>query len=685
MKRLILFLWILSLPGVISARAQSAEQFGATTKTVGWQTNGFETPDNQFLTPAGRLVGLPGVRPNALALSPDGKALATSGMQPELIIVDAATGSIRQRVPFPSDQQLPALDSVSKVVPVLNLNPKDKLSFTGIVFSPDGARIYLSNVSGDIKVFGVGKDSRVSALFSIPLPRANLPDREMDIPAGLALSPDGKESMWPSTSSNRVLELDTTTGKLRRLGRGFGAVRRCALAGKKIYVSNWGGRRPGPNSAVGAIGRNGTVRVDERGPSPAKAPFRSLISSLARHHKVRAWKSSPAFTPARWRFRPTGDIWSCANAGEDTISVIDTRADRIVETLCARQNPGDLFGAQPDALAFDRRGKKLYVCNGSQNAVAVFAIQARAIRKLLGLIPVGWFPGAIAYDTRHRTSTWPIYHFPSRKERRTRRRATAWASTASNGSARFPWCPFHRRANWTDYSDRAGQFTLPAAGASQIASARPSARRNPCPSAPASRASLITSFTSSRKTAPTTKCSAMSPEGDGDPDLCVFGQRVTPNQHKFVHDFVLLDNTYCSGIMSADGHQWTDSAIATDYIERSFAGWPRSYPGGGGELNGRDALAYSSAGFIWNDALAHGKTRARFRRVHHGASCLESERASAQAGWLDRIAISSAGSNAIGYYAEAGPATCALTSMTNYSGSICTCPMCFARRNSSRT
>ena len=72
-------------------------------------------------------------------------------------------------------------------------------------------------------------------------------------------------------------------------------------------------------------------------------------------------------------------------------------------------------------------------------------------------------------------------------------------------------------------------------------------------------------------------------EGNGDSNLCVFGEHVTPNEHKLVRDFVLLDNTYCCSILSADGHQWTDSAMANDYIERSFAGWPRSY--------GSDALA----------------------------------------------------------------------------------------------
>jgi hypothetical protein len=60
--------------------------------------------------------------------------------------------------------------------------------------------------------------------------------------------------------------------------------------------------------------------------------------------------------------------------------------------------------------------------------------------------------------------------------------------------------------------------------------------------------------------------------------------------------------------MSAEGHQWTDSSLANDYAQRSYAGWPRSYSGGGSELNGDDAMMYSSAGFIWDDALEHGKT-----------------------------------------------------------------------------
>jgi hypothetical protein len=68
-----------------------------------------------------------------------------------------------------------------------------------------------------------------------------------------------------------------------------------------------------------------------------------------------------------------------------------------------------------------------------------------------------------------------------------------------------------------------------------------------------------------------------------------------------------LDNTYCAGILSADGHQWSTTAFGTDYLEKSFAGWPRSYPDGMG-VDEADAIAYAPSGFIWDNVIAHRKT-----------------------------------------------------------------------------
>ena len=90
---------------------------------------------------------------------------------------------------------------------------------------------------------------------------------------------------------------------------------------------------------------------------------------------------------------------------------------------------------------------------------------------------------------------------------------------------------------------------------------------------------------------------------NSDTSLVHFGRDVTPNHHSLAETFGLLDNYYCSGILSADGHQWTDEAYVTDYIEKFFGDFTRSYP-----YDGNDALAYASSGFIWDNVLRHGLT-----------------------------------------------------------------------------
>src|SRR5262249_38062528 len=92
-------------------------------------------------------------------------------------------------------------------------------------------------------------------------------------------------------------------------------------------------------------------------------------------------------------------------------------------------------------------------------------------------------------------------------------------------------------------------------------------------------------------------------EGNGEPKLCVFGEEVTPNHHKLAREFTLFDNFYCSGVLSADGHTWVNEAYVSDYLEKSFGGFTRSYPD-----DGSDPLAYVPTGFLWDNALAHKKT-----------------------------------------------------------------------------
>jgi DNA-binding beta-propeller fold protein YncE len=118
--------------------------------------NRYYTPANQILTPAGIQVELPGMRPQAIALSPNGRLLVTSGKTHDLVVIEPATGKIVQRVALPSDRNS-GLAPEAVAEEILHPDRAGQLSFTGLVFSPDGTRIYLANVDGNVKVFGVRK------------------------------------------------------------------------------------------------------------------------------------------------------------------------------------------------------------------------------------------------------------------------------------------------------------------------------------------------------------------------------------------------------------------------------------------------------------------------------------------------------------------------------------------------
>jgi YVTN family beta-propeller protein len=580
--------------------ADPSDDFNATTDPVGRGINGFVTPVNQFVTPAGTLIELPGIRPLALALSPDGRLLVTAGLTHKLVVIDPATGKILQHVSLPSDKtQEPAPVSVE----ILSPDSKAQISFTGLVFSPDGSRIYMANVNGDIKVFTVQPDHKIAPLFSIALPPANAPLRMAEIPAGIAVSPDGKKIYVALNLSNRLAELDAATGRVLRMWDVGVAPFDVKLAGHRIYVSNWGGRRPDANSVTGPTGRGTLVRVDARGiASEGSVSIIELNTNI--EHRTSNFELRTGLHAGAMALSPNGRWLVVANAGSDTLSVIDTHTDQIVETICARQNPGDLFGAQPNALAFDPSGKTLFVCHGTQNAVAVFQFKPGE-SKLLGLIPVGWFPGAIVQDgKRHAIYVANIKNLGPGRPGKTGQ--TEFNTKQYYGSLSLVPVPSAKDlAAFTQTALANLRYPL-------LAQAKLPARTNqparPVPERVGEPSVFQHVIYIIKENRSYDQILGDVQEGNGDAGLCTFGARVTPNQHKLVREFTLLDNTYCCGILSADGHNWTDSGIANDYVERSFAGWPRSYPSGGSDLDTADALAYSPAGFIWNDALAHGRT-----------------------------------------------------------------------------
>ncbi len=574
-----------------AATAPAPKTSGSTNE------NRIVLPINQFLTPAGIQADLPGLRPQVIRLSPDGAILVTSGKSHELIVVDPVSGHVLQRVTLPGET---APEAAPVSTHILEPDKEGQVSYTGLIFSPDGTRIYLSNVNGSIKVFSVDPNHHVSPIGSLPLPVSGLKSREADIPAGLAISPDARRLYVALNLSNRLLEMELPSGKpLRLVEVGF-APYEVVLAKTNIYVSNWGGRIPDANASTGPAGKGTLVRVDPVRfiASEGSVSVIDLASGLVTKEILTGLHASAM------ALTPNGRYLAVANAASDTVSVIETRLDQIVETIPLRWHPTDPFGASPNAFVFDPRGTTLYVCNGSQNAIAVVRFKPGR-SKLTGLIPTGWYPGAIEYDALRKSLCVANIKGVGSGIPPKPGKPVKYNSHQYHGSLSII-----RRPNSVTLA-RYSQTVLANYQHARLkeASLRPRANQpsRPIPERVGEPSVFKHVVYIIKENRTYDQVLGDMPEGNGDASLCIFGEKFTPNQHKLAREFVLLDNTYCSGILSADGHQWSDSAFATDYMEKSFAGFPRSYPDGMGD-DEVDALAYSPAGFIWDNVLAHGKT-----------------------------------------------------------------------------
>jgi YVTN family beta-propeller protein len=572
-----------------------------------------------MLTPTGHQIELPGMRPQALALSPERNLLATGGKNHTLVLIDPADGRILQTVQLSTDKAMSRSETVTA-----------QISFTGLIFSPDSRWIYLSNTGGNIWVFPVDPLRQAGKPKVFAVPDANVPNQKHEIPTGIAVSADGKRLYVAGNLGNRLHELEAESGKVLRSWDTGAAPFDVVLAGDKAYVSNLGGRGPRSSDLAAPAGKGTTVRVDpvRRIASEGSVTVIDLVGGKVKAEVLVGLHASALAVS------PGGKYVVVANSGSDTLNVIDTGTDRIIEKIWARQTPADLFGAQPNALAFDSTGRRLYVCNGTQNAVAVIQFEPEDnASKVLGLIPVGWFPGAIQYDAGRKT--------------------LCVANMKGIGATKVFKPDEPVKLNTKDFFGTVSLVPVPTTQKLSVLTKRAlrnmhypklaEARRPARPGQPArpvpERVGEPSVFKHViyiiKENRSYDQLLGDMPEGNGDPALCIFGEPYTPNQHKIAREFVLLDNTYCAGVQSADGHQWTDSAIANEYTERQItSSTPRSYPGAKSE-DGADALAWASSGFIWDNALAHGRTFRNYGEWMHSEAGWKDRKRDDRVAWLD--------------------------------------------------
>lgn len=359
--------------------------------------------------------------------------------------------------------------------------------------------------------------------------------------------------------------------------------------GTVAYVGNWGGRVPKNGDTVAPTGlapAADKVVVDSRGVAASGTVSRIDVAAGKVTHTIAVGlhPTAIAWDEARGRLYT-------ANTNSDSISVIDTGTQQVTATWALQPFTRKAFGVAPTALAISADGARLFVACGGINAVMVLQTATGATE---GAIPTYWYPSSLALSPDgKRLAVGALLGVGSGWAEKPEKRFVH----SNRGSVQvidLPSAP--QLASWT--TAVAENNHMAGAGTPTAPSSTPTAL--PARSGDPSKIEHVVYIIKENRTYD--QVFGDIGKGNSEPSLVMFGRDVTPNQHKLAEQFVLLDNFYATGGNSADGHQW-----ATQGNETAYCLWPgydgRSYP-----FDGTDPLAYSSSGFLWDFALARGRT-----------------------------------------------------------------------------
>jgi YVTN family beta-propeller protein len=534
----------------------------ALTEQVGPLPDGGQSlPSKQVLRVAGRRLQFSG-RPVDLALSPDGRTVFVKNMK-SLLVVNAASWTLSQTLNYPASGA----------------------SLHGIVVSQNGSHVYVTSSGHELYDWQVATNGSVSFARTISLPA------DSD-PCGLALSGDGTKAYVCLSIKNTLAEVNLAAGTLaRQIPVGI-APWNVVLSpeGDTAYVSDWGGRFP-LSGDLTATSAGTAVVVDSRGvASSGMVSFVNLAAGLE------SAQVPTGLHPSDLALSHDGRTLFAANANSDTVTVIDTRSKSVRETILIRPDRGLPFGSESDGLALSSDGKTLFVACAGNNAVAVVQLpNARQANSLVqGFFPTDWYPGAVVVDS----SFAYVANVKGLGSRNGQPAAASYKGSDFLGTVnRIPIPSGKALVNETAQVIANGRIQ-------QIEQASQPARGGQAPVPVPARVGEPSVFQHVlyilKENKTYDQVFGDLPQGDGWPDLCIYPDSVTPNHHRLALQYVLLDNYYCNGVNSADGHSWSTEGNTSDHLEKSFGGFVRSY------TFGDDPLTYSSTGFIWNNVLQHG-------------------------------------------------------------------------------
>jgi DNA-binding beta-propeller fold protein YncE len=446
-------------------------------------------------------------------------------------------------------------------------------SLTGIAVSPDGSLIACSTAGSAIRMFRL-VDGKLSEDTPLQLPEAKVGGpcypcglRFLDSSRLVLAANRDNSLMVANIDSRRVearIDVDVAPYALEVEDRNH------------VLVTCWAApKTPGAPTATSA----GTqVEVDKRGIA--------IDGSLCSVDLSSASVTQRAVVP----LQPTEIALSkdriyvaCANG--DVVQVLDRRSLKLLKSIRA----GKLSGSAPDSLCLDPHGT-LYVSLGGLDRVGAYDLNTSRWR---GFLRTAWYPSSVRSTA-----------------------AGLLVATAKGLGSRSAKTSKHGVYDFTSTVSLVAhpRFDAPLPPEVLDGPARPTVAATAVP-ARTGEPSLIKHVVYVIKENRTyDQLLGDMTEGNGDPNLTIYGEQVTPNHHEIAREFSLLDNYYCNGILSADGHAWATEANATTFYEHSHGGWTRSYP------FGDDPLATSVSGYIWDNALDHGRTVRNFGEFDYAST-----------------------------------------------------------------
>ena len=569
----------------------------------GMQSGGFVQLPNQWrLNPTGKQIDV-GDLPVNVQFHPTGQFAAVlhcGYKEHEVVILDtnAASRKIVCRVTVPQ-------------------------AFYGLAFSPDGKQIYCSGGEFDrVHVWDFDKGLLHNArTISIAVEKSRM------VAAGLVLNKAGTEMFVAATWADAVVRVPLDNPENRVVIK---------FAGETTKPEKPQGDPPSPPDGRKEIDAAAAEDMGAAMPKDNSYPYTCLPSADGKQLFVSLWANAKvavvdleankviagwatAAHPTEMALSPDGKVLYVACSNSTQVSVIDTATGMPLQTIHCALYPQAPNGNTPNSLCLTPDGQMLFVANADANNLAVFNVADVKTAKPLGFIPTAWYPTSVRFNPLDKTlyvangkgmSSKPNSYGPNPEKPKN---THEYIGSLFQGTVSV--IPLPTPVAMAAYSKTAYECSplqaKEAVNAVGVEADNPIPKKGGDPSPIKYVIYVIKENRTYDQVFGDFAARKPNPKGNGEPNLCLFGENVTPNLHKLADSFVLLDNIYCDGEVSADGHEWSMGAYATDFVEKM---WPLSYRGsplktfGYPSEGAKDVMARPAGGYLWDRAKDAGVT-----------------------------------------------------------------------------